>query len=651
MITFNRPKYIWNYILILFGILPQLCFAQKGLDTGAIKRNISKANKLIASKPDSSDILLDDAIRKLKKSGNYHFLLASALMTKGTKELFNSNQKKALIYYQEAHDILVTHIPEDTVNILTLKLNIAVTYYSMDMYHIAYRELVKTVNLLHPDPQKPILDTYIWGYCQTNLSTCLFEIGKVDESIQNSRESIKVLSKKLFNPKVEQIYYLSHIGLGSAYFSNKSYTEAIASYAKGIPYFKKTGLKVELFNVYSNIAHCFINLGQKDSARFYLDLASPLEKELKEPRTKSSYYLVYSKYKEMIRDYTAALGLINKGINIIGNQSMKGVADLYLIKAGILEKLNRLDSSLATYKIYNSTRDSVLKISRQNLIYELEIIHNSGKLRNKLNQELLRRKQIETQIANEKSKRIKFQLLFGIIVLIISAIYIVFRLRINHRKIIQAKKIEIDLLISRIEGQEFERDRISRDLHDSIINDIMRTAYKLNEIPRTIESQNIIDEIASNLRTMKKDIHDFAYDISPFYLLHADFTRLIESITKDLTQPDFLITIHNTWTNAVILSDHLKIELIKLIKEILTNIKVHSNANELDISFYEAHDSYIIEFKDNGKAYNFSSRIIPSLGEFSINKRAQNFNAKVSLTRNANFNHLIIEIPANYPKS
>lgn len=226
---------------------------------------------------------------------------------------------------------------------------------------------------------------------------------------------------------------------------------------------------------------------------------------------------------------------------------------------------------------------------------------------------------------------------FGIVILfvLILVISIIILVRINYKKIIKRQEDEAqikiqhqrELLETNIVIQEKERDRIAADLHDSLIGKL--TAIRLtNQINGSRED---IDRMMNESITEARRI---THDLSPPLIEHTPIDELI----KDLSEPwmaNFDLVYHIEMRAHFNLSPQTKIQLTRIVQEILTNITKHSGATSIQIHIRQTERLLAIYLQDNGKGLDVQ-KMKQGLGLRSIESRVQYIHAKYKIRSKIN---------------
>ncbi|WP_323787914.1 tetratricopeptide repeat-containing sensor histidine kinase [Psychroserpens sp.] len=185
------------------------------------------------------------------------------------------------------------------------------------------------------------------------------------------------------------------------------------------------------------------------------------------------------------------------------------------------------------------------------------------------------------ELDNEKQKRLKASYLFFGILVLLSAIFIVFYMRTKHKK-------------ERLHEVYNTESRISKKIHDEVANDVYQLMTKL-EHENQIDTE-IINELSS-LYSRTRDISKEHGTVNSDYPFKEYLGELIENfqdcdtniIVKGLTNIswDLLPEIH-------------RITIYKVLQELLINMKKHSQASIVLLVFQKEKKKLNISYNDNG---------------------------------------------------
>jgi len=181
----------------------------------------------------------------------------------------------------------------------------------------------------------------------------------------------------------------------------------------------------------------------------------------------------------------------------------------------------------------------------------------------------------------------------------------------NQFKIVTATDITLEILQQNvnlraiIDAQESERQRIAKDLHDTIIQELSAITLQIGSTLNAVKNKSIHADLQKSnqvLFSVIKEVRTICFNIMPsllkeFGLIKAvhEFSSIFKShttfeIIEDLRLPP--------------LSEQLKIDLYRILQELISNSVRHGKAAIITIRFYEEKANLKISFSDNGKGFD-----------------------------------------------
>ncbi|MEP0263990.1 ATP-binding protein [Dokdonia sp.] len=169
--------------------------------------------------------------------------------------------------------------------------------------------------------------------------------------------------------------------------------------------------------------------------------------------------------------------------------------------------------------------------------------------------------------------------------------------------------------------------RISKKVHDEISNDIYTIMYKLQNIENS--SNNF-----SGLLEGLEDLYAKTRDISREYSTYNTKIKFKEQII------DIICSIINTKKIKIItkipdlenteIEPHIKINIYRIIQELMINVSKHSNATILTIMITYKDKNLKIQVHDNGLGFN-SEKQSKGIGLINIENRVKNLNGQIMI--------------------
>ena len=168
-----------------------------------------------------------------------------------------------------------------------------------------------------------------------------------------------------------------------------------------------------------------------------------------------------------------------------------------------------------------------------------------------------------------------------------------------------------------------ERNRIARQLHDSIGHVISSSILQVEALKIISTEDNVIKNLNILQKTLKNGMEDIRKSIHNLYNESLDLESQIEKLCNEVPAIDTEI-IYRIEDN---LSYNLKFDILSVVKEGITNCIKHSNATKLRISLFSQPKFYSIIIKDNGN--NFDKKALLStkgIGLVSMKEIANKYN-------------------------
>jgi len=313
------------------------------------------------------------------------------------------------------------------------------------------------------------------------------------------------------------------------------------------------------------------------------------------------------------------------------------------------------DKAYGFMQTYVSIKDSVFTKENRSIISELETKYRTEKKEVELEKK-------ELIIANQKTLR--HAILGGSTLLLSLALLIIWSLIQRSRKNkklalqqseLQAQKIlqlekeqKILSMASMIEGQEAERSRIAKDLHDGLgglLSSVKaRMTTIMNEV-KQIESFNIYETTTEMVDEACDEVRRISHNLMPGALRLEGLKMAVLQLSDELD------TIHPFSVVCEVFGFEEQIDetkatfIYRIIQEATNNIIKYANASSILIQLFESEDEYQIVIEDDGQGFN-EAKQTNGIGLRSIRSRVDFLNGTLDLDTRLNLGTTItINIP------
>jgi signal transduction histidine kinase len=260
----------------------------------------------------------------------------------------------------------------------------------------------------------------------------------------------------------------------------------------------------------------------------------------------------------------------------------------YDISVKTNNKLDRIKALSYIVELNNGERiieykyliDSIASAKQKNENKFSYIKYNYNKKEKEAQEIKIKYIQSELKAAKEKSNKIVSQFI-GIFLLLIS-IFSYFILKSKHKK-------------DKIQQVYITETRISKKVHDELANDVYQVISKLQG------NLNVKDEILDDLENLYARARDISkengtLDVNDHYevllndLLLSYKNNHVNIITRGIPKID--------WNSIDPLK---KITLYRVLQELMVNMKKHSQATNVALTFNESNNKINVTYTDNGK--------------------------------------------------
>jgi PAS domain S-box-containing protein len=172
-----------------------------------------------------------------------------------------------------------------------------------------------------------------------------------------------------------------------------------------------------------------------------------------------------------------------------------------------------------------------------------------------------------------------------------------------------------------IRAQEAERQRISRELHDCVAQDLSTlkigfdTLFDSQEAVHGEISQKI-EKLSEMLQKTISAVRDLSYDLQPPGLDHMGLVSVLETYCEEFSEQSGLkIDLHCIGMKNLQLHSESEINVYRLIQEGLNNVKRHAGASRVTVKLLGASSNVILRIEDDGVGFDVEKRAVAAVRE------------------------------------
>ncbi|MBO9732718.1 MAG: sensor histidine kinase [Chitinophaga sp.] len=522
------------------------------------------------SNPDKSqqNYMLTDSLLQHIKTQESYFFRAQAWYEYGRI------QQRKDDYKAFADIILNRSIPlaEQSGNQVLVGKNylaLAIVFKNASQFDKAETYCLKTIDILKPltPPAKELIDAY----------------HTIAENYSLSGQNVKAKAAldsmyPLLKAYPDSEYYLDYYAAEGMYFTIEGkFNDALASLDKGVALAQKLGLKYEEQRLLLQKFYAYYNAKNFVSAKDVLT------------------YLM--KQEQMM--------------SLSSNR-----LQLYYGMAVTYEGLKQWAPAFEWMKRYSEFSDSVAQSQLKNDVHALEIKFRDAEKEKEIT--ALKAQRMEQSLAASNGRLVNWLLgcasLFLLIILVFALILyrskkkLMIQKELSYQQHLHEIEQQQQLQFSQavLQGEEQERRRLARDLHDGLGG--MLAGAKINlsaQIEDTFSpnQRQELTKITAQLDHSVTELRRIAHNMMPVNLLKFGLTTalkdLCESLMTDSTQIDFqALGIQDS------LKEEVQLHIYRIVQELLSNAIRHAAASHIILQCSQDEDLFFITQEDNGKGFD-----------------------------------------------
>ncbi|MEO6133462.1 MAG: histidine kinase [Saprospiraceae bacterium] len=359
-----------------------------------------------------------------------------------------------------------------------------------------------------------------------------------------------------------------------------------------------------------------------------------------------SIHLHVGMYNLRAKKFKLAEYYFRQGLRISGHDTFVK-KELYRYLALCYEDMGDYPGALAVMKTYTNFIDSLNDASKSTEIQEMLLNHKDLERKTALS-ELARDRNI-MELTSTVTKVTSSALLVGVVIMLIVSYIIIrsYQQRLNANQIITKQTEELNLrkinalesnlkietMSSMLTGQEVERERIARDLHDSLggllstvklhFDAIQAKNPEITSQKEYTKAYKLLDEACAEVRTISNNMQ-------PGALLKMGIVPAINDLVNRIESEDMP---HLEFIHYGALSDlpsAIILHLYRIVQELLYNCIKHAHAKEILIQLIRNEEDLEIMVEDDGKGYE-PTEVRKGMGTENVSARVNFLKGEISV--------------------
>ncbi len=315
----------------------------------------------------------------------------------------------------------------------------------------------------------------------------------------------------------------------------------------------------------------------------------------------------YQPAKKAMEEYLSLSRRINWPRNIL-----HGLERL----SGLEEKTNNPAASLRYLREYVQLNDSIKKEEGDVRLHALEMKYQATEQEKKIL--VLENESKQQQLNLQRNRAYIFLLLAGLMVAVLAAllIFIVYRNRhrsarqkeqLHHREMENIRQAQrLDNFSAMLEGQEMERKRLARDLHDGLGGTMASIRLKAADIADEAahgSDAKALRRIVAELDGASQELRRIAHNMMPETLLRFGLEAALKDLCAALPQNGTNIVFQGFGIQPGLPQPH-QIMIYRLVQELVNNAVRHAGAHNILVQCLQRDQELSITVEDDGRGFD-----------------------------------------------
>lgn len=179
-----------------------------------------------------------------------------------------------------------------------------------------------------------------------------------------------------------------------------------------------------------------------------------------------------------------------------------------------------------------------------------------------------------------------------------------------------------------------ERERLARDLHDTVSQMLFSASMIADSLSRLAESDGKVAEGINKLKELNRgalaEMRSLLFELRPQSILSTDLNVLVKNLTSSLSSRSAIEILYEVDAEGK-LPDEVHVAIYRILQEALNNIIKHARASMVEVKIYQRPDDLILSVIDDGVGFDVDEAHIGHYGLGIMRERAEKIDAKFEI--------------------
>ena len=408
-----------------------------------------------------------------------------------------------------------------------------------------------------------------------NLSNTFGSTGQPEKQIQLLNQALPLAKKGESIEQIATIYF----NIGDYFFRKKEYQHSLDNYLHCYSYSQHMDNQYHLCTTYAALAAVYFKLGDNENALKNIVLAEELANKVGARADLKEIYQTRAEIERKAGNYKLAADYFTKRITVSDS----------LFKAETSEKVADVEAKYQNEK-------------KQQEILQLE-----------------KDKKIQTFSIRQKSN-LNYFLAVSMAGLLIVGFLGYRNLRHRHRLVKQQEELhqqrirelekdrQLVAVDSMLKGQEDERSRLAKDLHDGLGGLLSGVKFSLSNMKDNLiitpDNMAVFERSLDMIDTSIRELRRVAHNMMPEILTKFGLDEALKEYCNNINTTKLLTVKYQSLGMEARLDKSVEIIIYRIVQELLNNTMKHAEATDVFVQLIRGGNRLNVVVEDNGKGFD-----------------------------------------------
>lgn len=460
------------------------------------------------------------------------------------------------------------------------------------------------------------------------------KMGEYEKAREKYRKAIEINTELGLNLELARNYG----NLANTYSEDNKHAESLPFYWKSVRYNKLEQFDLGIASQYSNLGQTHLALNNLDSAIFYSEEALDLRLASTEKMGIIEARLAYGEVLFALNRLEECEEQVEKGVKLSREISHKLLErDCLRLYHKVLSRNGKVNQAYDELQRFDQLRDSLFRVEKVKATNELEYKYESAKKDNLIAVQKLDMLNSQAEISKQRNRKRWAVALSVLSAIVATLLFFVIgqRKKLFKQEVLNLKKEkETTAVKALLSGEEKERDRIAKDLHDGLSGILSATKMQFSSLKSDVptEQQSKFDNAVSQLDEATSEVRRIAHNLMPVTLKKFGLIRALEANFETVNSTGEMVVEFQHFGVNERLSSEFELTVYRIIQELMNNIIKHSKATECLVQINQHDDRLTLSVEDNGQGFDPTSQEnSEGMGMQNLRSRVDMFEGEISI--------------------